>query len=143
MFSFNQYLFPITSIFFSYKYIEGTLKWVSTLDIYGKYSKAERQQFPCPQQIINTCGFVKTYENFSMFWIMNAGHMVSYSNIIFLILNINMINLRYALPKKHKENEKKTNKHGINVCFIQDILLETLNSKLYRYANLNKIVHAL
>lgn len=54
-----------------------------------------------------------------------------------------MINLRYALPKKHKENEKKTNKHGINVCFIQDILLETLNSKLYRYAIMNKIVHAL
>lgn len=45
--------------------------------------------------------------------------------------------------QRNKENEKKTNKHGINVCFIQDILLETLNSKLYRYANLNKIVHAL
>lgn len=58
----------------------GTLKWVSTLNIYGKYSKAERQQFPCPQQIKNTCGFVKTYENFSMFWIMNAGHMVPKDN---------------------------------------------------------------
>uniref|UniRef100_K1QG04 Carboxypeptidase n=1 Tax=Magallana gigas TaxID=29159 RepID=K1QG04_MAGGI len=58
----------------------GTLKWVSTLDIYGKYSKVDRQPFPCPQQIKNTCGFVKTFKNFSMFWIMNAGHMVPKDN---------------------------------------------------------------
>ncbi|XP_052676271.1 retinoid-inducible serine carboxypeptidase-like [Crassostrea angulata] len=58
----------------------GTLKWVSTLDIYGKYTEADRQPFPCPQQMKNTCGFVKTYKNFSMFWIMNAGHMVPKDN---------------------------------------------------------------
>uniref|UniRef100_A0A8W8LQN6 BTB domain-containing protein n=1 Tax=Magallana gigas TaxID=29159 RepID=A0A8W8LQN6_MAGGI len=58
----------------------GTLKWVSTLDIYGKYFKADGQPFPCPQQIKNTCGFVKTYKNFSIFWIMNAGHMVPKDN---------------------------------------------------------------
>lgn len=92
MFLLNSF-FYIESIFLSYKYIEGTLKWVSTLDIYGKYSQADRQPFPCPQQIKNTCGFVKTYKNFSMFWIMNAGHMVSYNIITLLIPNTHMINL--------------------------------------------------
>lgn len=121
-------------------YIEGTLKWVGTLDIYRKYSKAERQPFPCPQQIKNACGFVKTYENFSMFRIMNAGHVVSYI-ISFLIPNIHMINLRH-----YRSNIKRFffKSRSMEFCFIQDKLLETLlKSKLYTFAMMNRIKPAL
>lgn len=41
MFLLNNF-FYIELIFLSYKYIEGILKWVSILDIYGKYFKVDR-----------------------------------------------------------------------------------------------------
>ncbi|XP_061187870.1 retinoid-inducible serine carboxypeptidase-like isoform X2 [Saccostrea echinata] len=57
----------------------GTLRWVETLKIFKDYELAEREPFKCPNTS-NTCGFEKTYNNFSFFWIMDAGHMVPKDN---------------------------------------------------------------
>nr|XP_022297204.1 retinoid-inducible serine carboxypeptidase-like [Crassostrea virginica] len=57
----------------------GTLQWVKSLEIFSEYSQSEREPFACSLSS-NTCGFVKSYKNFSFFWIMNAGHMVPKDN---------------------------------------------------------------
>ncbi|XP_022297386.2 retinoid-inducible serine carboxypeptidase-like [Crassostrea virginica] len=57
----------------------GTLQWVKSLEIFSEYSQSEREPFACSLNS-NTCGFVKSYKNFSFFWIMNAGHMVPKDN---------------------------------------------------------------
>ena len=56
-------------------FFKGTLQWVKSLEIFSEYSQSEREPFACSLNS-NTCGFVKSYKNFSFFWIMNAGHMV-------------------------------------------------------------------
>ena len=71
MFCFDTYYHDNNSLIFS----KGTLQWVKSLEIFSEYSQSEREPFACSLNS-NTCGFVKSYKNFSFFWIMNAGHMV-------------------------------------------------------------------
>lgn len=57
----------------------GTEKWVETLDIYPQFYNTSRESIPDPVTGL-TSGFVKTYKNFAMYWILDAGHMAPKDN---------------------------------------------------------------
>ncbi|WAQ96938.1 RISC-like protein [Mya arenaria] len=56
----------------------GTEQWVYTLSIADKYREASRKPILDPVSHL-TSGFVKTVDNFSFYWILDAGHMSSVS----------------------------------------------------------------
>ncbi|XP_060067140.1 retinoid-inducible serine carboxypeptidase-like [Ylistrum balloti] len=57
----------------------GTEKWVESLDIYPHFLTSKRTTIPDPVTGL-TSGYVKTYKNFSMYWILGAGHMAPQDN---------------------------------------------------------------
>ncbi|XP_033737021.1 retinoid-inducible serine carboxypeptidase-like [Pecten maximus] len=57
----------------------GTEKWVETLDIYPEFFTSKRTAISDPVTGL-TSGFVKTYKNFAMYWILGAGHMAPQDN---------------------------------------------------------------
>ncbi|XP_052817805.1 retinoid-inducible serine carboxypeptidase-like [Mya arenaria] len=57
----------------------GTEQWVYTLSIADKYREASRKPILDPVSHL-TSGFVKTVDNFSFYWILDAGHMVPSDN---------------------------------------------------------------
>lgn len=57
----------------------GTEKWIEKLDVYPEYKKATRFAILDPVTDL-TSAFGKTYKKFSMYWILNAGHMVPEDN---------------------------------------------------------------
>ncbi|OWF39721.1 Retinoid-inducible serine carboxypeptidase [Mizuhopecten yessoensis] len=57
----------------------GTEKWIESLDVYPKFLTAKRTSIPDPVTNL-TSGFVKTYKNFSVYWILGAGHMAPQDN---------------------------------------------------------------
>ncbi|KAH3862982.1 retinoid-inducible serine carboxypeptidase-like [Dreissena polymorpha] len=57
----------------------GTEQWVHTLTIADQYKLASRTPILDPFTKL-TSGYVKTYNNFSFYWILDAGHMVPSDN---------------------------------------------------------------
>ena len=58
-----------------YVYHTGTERWVQRLKWPGlqKYNNASRQQMKSGKTPV---AFLKQYDNFSFYWILDAGHMV-------------------------------------------------------------------
>jgi len=57
----------------------GTEKWVYSLQIAEKFRKAKRMPVLDPVTKL-TSGFVKQTDNFAMYWILDAGHMIPSDN---------------------------------------------------------------
>lgn len=57
----------------------GTEKWITQLGIYSSYFNATRQPLYDPYTKLTTA-FYKTVKNFSVYWILDAGHMVPLDN---------------------------------------------------------------
>jgi serine carboxypeptidase 1 len=56
-------------------YFIGTEKWITQLGIYSSYFNSTRQPLYDPYTKLTTA-FYKTVKNFSVYWILDAGHMV-------------------------------------------------------------------
>ncbi|CAG2243261.1 SCPEP1 [Mytilus edulis] len=57
----------------------GTEKWITQLGIYKDYYNATRQPLYDPYTKLTTA-FYKSVKNFSVYWILDAGHMVPMDN---------------------------------------------------------------
>ena len=57
----------------------GTEKWITQLGIYSSYFNSTRQPLYDPFTKLTTA-FYKTVKNFSVYWILDAGHMVPLDN---------------------------------------------------------------
>ena len=56
-------------------YFSGTEEWVHTLKIADRYRAAKRIPIQDPTTKV-VLGYVKSIDNFSFYWILDAGHMV-------------------------------------------------------------------
>jgi len=58
----------------------GTEAWVQKLNWPGlqNYNTAPRKPYHAEKVTNGPAGYIKSYENFSFYWILNAGHMVPY-----------------------------------------------------------------